>query len=86
MAGDFDDHANVVVLDWMVKRLIVEHCRQSSNPAEALERWKAAVAEHTKKIESFAFSENTRTDVSLNAISVLAQFGDFMKEVGEDLG
>jgi hypothetical protein len=69
VASEFDDHATVVVLELLVKRLIVNQCRAAPDDRVALAEWTTMVSDYKEAVERFAFADGTRADVALNAVS-----------------
>ena len=84
MASEFDDHATVVVLEFLVKRLVAGQCGATPDNLQAgLARWRAAINDYKTQLEHFAFEKGTRPEVALNALGVLAEFDRVMQEVEE---
>jgi hypothetical protein len=82
-AGKFDDHATVVVLEFLVRRLIVEQCRHSPNPQAALRDWSRAVEAEKAEIERYAFGGEMPAEATTNAIIAIGEFDRILGEIAE---
>lgn len=83
MAADFDDHATVVVLEFLLTRLIARQCSEAPNPTTALAGWSAAVEEQKRLFEMLAFRRDTRPEVTANAIAAITEFDRIMRNISE---
>jgi uncharacterized protein YbaA (DUF1428 family) len=84
MAGDFDDHAAVLVLEFLVKRLVLAQCLKTDDPEASLAKWSGAMEAEEDMIARFAFSTRASRDASLNAIEGSAEFKRLREEIAAD--
>ena len=68
MSGLFDNPANVVLRDQVMRRLILEQCRSSANPDAVLAEWQAFLKRQHDLLVQLGMREGTTADVSINAL------------------
>ena len=68
MSGLFDDPANVVLRDQVMRRLILEQCRSSANPDAVLAEWQAFLKRQHDSFVQLGMREGTTADVSVDAL------------------
>lgn len=79
MAGDFDDHATVVVLEEVVRRLVQIDVVSSPDSAKRLADWLAFLKERGGLFRDAGIHEIKagRARISGNAIRIAIAFDDF---------
>lgn len=81
MAG-FDDHPNVVVLEDVVLRLILQQCRNASDPDAALSDWIEYLKQRDELFTEAAFrNPEMPAESLLNAMTIAGQFSRFSEDL-----
>ena len=84
MTSGFDDHATIMSLEFLVKRLVVANCLKSTNPVESLARWSIAMKTEEDLFGRIAFNERASKSASLNAIAASAELKRMRDEIAAD--
>ena len=84
MSNLFDDHPNVVVLDRVVRKLILQQCQSAAFPDMALADWQAFLQQEHELFVKFGFREGATGEEISNAISVAGEFERLSEELTSD--
>ena len=84
MSSLFDDHSNVVVLEHVVRKLILQQCRSSADPDAVLADWRVFLQQQNDLYVRSGFSKEVTPAVGINAIAIAGQFEQFSEELTTD--
>jgi hypothetical protein len=84
MSDLFDDHPNVVVLEQVVRKLVLQQCRLSADPDAVLADWRAFLQQHHDLYVRSGFSEEVTPAAGLNGLLIAGQFEQFSEELTTD--
>lgn len=81
----WNDHKNVVVLEYIVRKLIIENCKGADQPNEKIAEWTQWFKDQESLVTKFAFSKGVSTEVQLEAIGLASQFKIFHEDFEKNL-
>jgi hypothetical protein len=81
MASLFDDHATVVVLDEVVRRLVRAECQRNDDPDKQLQQWIIWLKKQGELYKEAGFRDGQTADTTLNAIEIAGAFDTFAREL-----
>ena len=72
------------MLEHVVRKLILQQCRSSTDPDAVLADWRGFLKQQSDFCVQLAFREGTTPVVTSNAVSVAGQFEQFSEELTTD--
>lgn len=85
MNSGFDDHATVVALEFLVKRLVMRQCLAATDSDSMLAEWISALKAEANLAMLFAYDERTQSEqAKVNAIATAGELDRFAEDLTKD--
>jgi hypothetical protein len=78
----FNDHAVVVVLDFLVTKLINDQCLAAPDYKSAAAEWREYLEKLKADVHEIAFTAGQSDDAQLNAVDVIGELDRKLEELG----